>query len=125
MSSQTEYQKEYWSSPENRERKRINAQRLYREHKEFLKKRMRENALRLYYGLTVASYNNMLRKQHGGCAICGRLPGKKQLAVDHDHKTGKVRALLCSQCNQLLGLAAEDPMILRLAALYIEEHNIE
>lgn len=55
------------------------------------------------YGMSVADYNAMLDKQFWLCAICGRCP-KRPLFVDHDHKTGSVRGLLCSDCN--LGLGA-------------------
>lgn len=62
------------------------------------------------YGWTVEEYQQMLESQGGVCAICGKTQTriKKsgevfQLAIDHDHKTGKVRGLLCDICNQLLG----------------------
>ncbi len=52
------------------------------------------------YGLTPAKYRAMLRLQGGTCAICGRPPRSIRLHVDHNHKTGKVRALLCYFCNR-------------------------
>lgn len=62
--------------------------------------------LRTKYGLTVADYERMFAEQGGRCAICGtESPGahKKHFAVDHCHKTGRVRGLLCSPCNTNLG----------------------
>lgn len=62
--------------------------------------------LKTKFGITPEEYDAMLHKQRGKCAIC-RQPEKvvgKSLAVDHDHKTGKVRGLLCGSCNQLLGI---------------------
>ncbi|RPJ39998.1 MAG: hypothetical protein EHM35_00780 [Planctomycetaceae bacterium] len=57
------------------------------------------------YGLTPKQYAEMLLAQNGVCAICGKPPSEdKSLAVDHDHKTGQVRALLCHVCNRQLGL---------------------
>lgn len=53
------------------------------------------------------------------CIICGERQGR-QLAVDHDHKTGAVRGALCSRCNLGLGQFRDDPELLRLAALYLE-----
>lgn len=57
------------------------------------------------YGITEAEYDVMLNAQGGGCAIC-RKPCRsgRQLAVDHDHRSGRVRALLCVVCNQSLGV---------------------
>lgn len=49
--------------------------------------------------LTVAQYDDLLKKQDGKCAICRKPPKRMRLAVDHDHKTGKVRGLLCFYCN--------------------------
>lgn len=49
--------------------------------------------------LTVDDYDLLLKRQGGVCAICGKPPKKTRLAVDHDHKTGKVRGLLCFYCN--------------------------
>jgi hypothetical protein len=58
------------------------------------------------YGLTPAQYDELLRRQGGRCAICRAKPKSKRLAVDHDHKSGAVRGLLCSRCNHdLLGSA--------------------
>ena len=64
------------------------------------------------YGITLEDYNKMLKEQNNRCKICGqeetaksrsRVRPIKKLAVDHDHKTGKVRGLLCHQCNVILG----------------------
>lgn len=83
------------------------------------------------YGITEEGYEQMLQMQGGVCALC-KLPetaydsraGKVlPLAVDHDHVTGAVRALLCKSCNQALGMAKESPELLRRMADYIEEHN--
>jgi Recombination endonuclease VII len=47
-------------------------------------------------------YARLLKAQGGGCAICGAKPKTRRLHVDHDHKTGKVRGLLCHRCNRAL-----------------------
>jgi hypothetical protein len=54
------------------------------------------------YGITIAIYDQMLVSQDNSCAICRKHTSsfKKRLAVDHNHKTGKVRGLLCSYCNK-------------------------
>ena len=52
------------------------------------------------YGITLAQYEAMLEHQSGGCAICERPPAARRLSVDHDHKTGIIRGLLCDYCNR-------------------------
>jgi len=54
------------------------------------------------YGITTECYKEMLEKQGNGCEICGK-KGKKALAIDHNHKTGTVRGLLCNECNLSVG----------------------
>jgi len=67
----------------------------------------------------------MVDDQDGVCAICGEPPGGrwKKLHVDHDHETGRVRALLCVSCNRALGWFRDNPEILRKAIVYLEEHS--
>lgn len=73
------------------------------------------------YGLADGEYEAMLARQYGRCAICNLRPRSKRLAVDHDHRTGRVRGLLCGSCNRrLLGAAHDDPAILRRALAYLE-----
>jgi len=62
----------------------------------------RERYLQKKYGLTLTDYDGMLTRQDGLCAICRKPPKKIRLAVDHDHKTGKVRGLLCGFCNHYI-----------------------
>ncbi len=59
------------------------------------------------YGIPYEEYERMVEALEGRCAICLRLP-KKHLSIDHDHKTGKVRGLLCSGCNAGIGLLRDD-----------------
>lgn len=72
-------------------------------------------------GVTDADYWRMYREQGGRCGICNkRLYSKryKAFAVDHDHKTGKVRGLLCTNCNTGLGLFRDDPDALMRASAW-------
>ena len=82
------------------------------------------------YGITPEGYNAFFEQQSGRCAICGTdKPGGKGrkrnlFAVDHDHDTGKVRALLCSECNVGIGLFRDDPDLLLRAIGYLAKHGI-
>jgi Recombination endonuclease VII len=82
-----------------------------------------DRLLRLY-GISAKRYEELLEHQGRVCALCGgtnvdsRHRGKA-LCVDHDHKTGVIRGLLCHRCNRLLGLAADDPARLVRAARYL------
>jgi hypothetical protein len=73
------------------------------------------------YGITLAQFDSMLAAQNGVCAICrGTNLSGKRLHVDHDHKTGRFRGLLCFKCNGAIGLMADSPSQLRFAAEYLE-----
>lgn len=75
------------------------------------------------YGLTIKSYENLLESQGGRCAICDDLPITTPLAVDHDHTTGQLRALLCGSCNRALGLFKDDYRVVTAAADYIAKYQ--
>lgn len=84
--------------------------------------------LRSKFGISLAEYGQMLLEQNGKCAICSgdethTRGGKvKALAVDHDHSTGEIRGLLCSECNQMLGKAKDNRDILLAAIKYLDKH---
>ena len=82
-------------------------------------KTRRKVHLKKQYGLSLEAYGAKLAKQGGVCVICQR-PKEKRLHVDHNHKTHKLRSLLCGKCNRGLGLYEEDPAALRRAADYLE-----
>jgi hypothetical protein len=87
--------------------------------------RRKERWHKKQFGLTAMRYSEMLAEQDGKCAICGYQPApdKRALAIDHDHKTGKVRSLLCGPCNRGIGQFRERADLLILAAEYLESHN--
>lgn len=77
------------------------------------------------FGLTQDDYLQMLKDQDGKCMICGTdqphpSPRFKNFAVDHDHETGKNRALLCHYCNTGLGHFKDDPDLIRKAIDYLK-----
>jgi len=80
----------------------------------------RERDYRNKYGLSLDDYDRMFESQNEGCAICGGSnPNGKRLFVDHNHKTGAVRGLLCSNCNSALGMLKDSPELCRRAATYL------
>lgn len=87
--------------------------------------RVRANTLRRLYGITPEEYDRLLDQQSGLCAICHkpetmlRLGVQRGLCVDHDHKTGAVRGLLCASCNFAVGRFHDDPELMHSAARYL------
>ena len=78
------------------------------------------------YGITIAQYDKMFEEQGGVCKICGTDDpgkGKGRFAIDHSHKTGKVRGLLCSSCNVGIGHLQDDPSILLSAFNYLKNEE--
>jgi hypothetical protein len=90
-----------------------------REYRSARKEQFREGHLRRTFGITQAYYDALLERQGGGCAICGKPPGKIALHVDHDHETGEIRGLLCVGCNNALGQFHDDPALLDRAIDYV------
>ena len=75
------------------------------------------------YGITLDDYNDMLKKQNNRCHLCGSHNDDTKLYVDHCHKTGKVRGLLCHHCNTALGLLMESPDKIKGLMYYAEKHS--
>ena len=90
-------------------------------NKEKVAAQMREAGLKWMYGITLTEYDDRLKGQSGVCKICGGVnPDGMRLSVDHDHKTGKVRGLLCSSCNSGLARFGDNIERLLKAAIYLE-----
>ena len=82
-------------------------------------------SLKYLYGMTHEDYSRMYNEQLGGCAICGKgIPSTWKIGVhiDHDHNTGKVRGLLCQNCNVGLGNFKENTNTLLSACEYLNCH---
>jgi hypothetical protein len=94
-------------------------------------RRHKNNALKRRYGITIEQYDEMVRLQNNLCAICGQeevavhyTSGKlRPLSVDHNHVTGKVRALLCHRCNAVLGFVEKSPELLQKILKYRDHYN--
>jgi len=89
----------------------------------------REHQLIAKYGIDLEAYDRMWHAQFGLCAICQFPETKtkygvtKRLAVDHNHETGEVRALLCSRCNMGLGLFSDNSETLEAALDYLKAYG--
>ena len=98
----------------DRERRYWKSDSTVRSHKNARLKRM--------YGISIEQYEDMLEKQKGVCYLCGEIPKSKGLAVDHCHKTGKVRGLLCINCNTMLGKFERNPSLLGNMQRYLGDY---
>ncbi len=93
--------------------------------------RFQENNLKFNFDMSLEQYKNISKSQDNVCAIC-RLPetskpqnGRtKNLAVDHCHKTGKIRGLLCGKCNKGIGLLQDNEEILMSAISYLKKSKV-
>ena len=115
---------------ENRKWRRKNRVRLRKSGRESMRswrkanpERRREieraRSLKKNYGISIAAYESLLKRQRGVCAICQKGPHKRRLDVDHDHATGKVRGLLCTNCNNGLGRFLDSTLLLSAAKKYL------
>lgn len=97
------------------------------DNKVVIASKKRDYLLRARYGIDREFYEYLLRKQGGKCAICENVLGTKdghRLAVDHCHKTKKVRGLLCKPCNNAIGLFRENLKIMKNAIKYLASEVI-
>ena len=93
-----------------------------------MKEYSKKYSLKSKYNLTEEDYKELLINQNHKCAICGTDQEEvlnKKLYVDHDHATGKVRELLCHNCNVSLGLLKESIQTLTRAIAYLDKHSIK
>jgi len=75
------------------------------------------------YGLLLEEYNSIKNRQNNLCAICRKKEYEKELSIDHCHKTGKVRGLLCQKCNTAIGLLNDDILLLKKTILYLKNNE--
>jgi len=109
------------------------ARRYQREYRksEHGQQALRNQQLKKMFGITLGIYEAILEYQGGVCAICGKAEtvinsGSKKLqalAVDHCHKTGVIRGLLCSKCNNGLGYFKDSTALLQTAIKYLESRK--
>lgn len=106
----------------NRDKLRELGRKYYRERRKFSPS-IRKYTLKSAHGMTVGQYEEMLSKQGGVCAICyskdTARKDQKHFSVDHCHKTGRIRGLLCNLCNTGLGHFRDSTDILSRAISYL------
>lgn len=93
------------------------------ENTEEFKFKSRNSRLKRDYGISIEDFEKMEKNQNKVCAICKNTESHKtkiHLSVDHNHKTSKVRGLLCHRCNVVLGLIKEDFKILKSIVEYLK-----
>ena len=112
--------KAYLKDPEkHRAKGRAYYHKVKNEDPERHSKKVRSGNLRKY-GLTVPDFEALLLTQKGFCAICKKYLGRgRDMHVDHDHRTGEVRGILCNLCNVGLGAFKDSPQVLMSAARYL------
>lgn len=135
LQSNARLQKRRLEDPEFREKQRLSSAEFFRKNREGILKRMQaaikkqdggyvgKRILRKF-GITFAEYCAMRDQQQNKCAICDREEHTKQrrLAVDHNHQTLEVRALLCHHCNTGLGNFFDNPALLWKAIQYLAKY---
>lgn len=88
-----------------------------------IKKYRKENKLKKRYGISLETYQDMKNTQNNLCAICDSPQEGRELCVDHCHSSGKVRQLLCTRCNLILGRMGDDVGLFERCILYLNTHN--
>lgn len=109
----------YWANREEHSKKT----KEYRSKNRHLERNRR---LIKKYGISIEDFDKMYNSQNGKCATCNKLcpnNSRNGLYVDHNHSNGKLRSLLCSNCNRVLGLIAENKTTLENMIKYLEYHN--
>jgi hypothetical protein len=82
-----------------------------------------------HHGLTLDQYHARVEAQDFLCALCGEEPMPFRgcydgFHIDHDHRTGKIRGLLCAHCNMAVGLLDESPARAERVAVYLRAHGV-
>jgi len=115
------YSQEYHNRPEVKKRSAEWAKDYWK--RMYTPKTKLNERLKNTYDITLAEYEKIVEKQNGVCAICQKANNVKgqRLGVDHDHKTGKIRGLLCNHCNKGISGFRDNPTLLSRAVTYLRK----
>ena len=119
--SYKDYKKKYDVEYRKKHKDKINKRRREAEYTPIRAYQKKISGLKSKFGLSETEYLSMLDEQKGLCLVCG--DSLDNLAVDHCHTTGRVRGLLCKNCNSAIGLLREDVDILENAIIYLKENK--
>ncbi len=124
---------EEWKEVAKKSQKKIRSTDAYKEKKrqyrsqESYKNKRRNNDLLKKFGITIETYQEMLKNQNNVCSICNTVKQENEqtrlLAVDHDHRTGAIRGLLCRRCNVMIGLSDDNVDLLQSAIIYLNKYG--
>jgi len=115
-----EHRKKSYSNPENKKKILQRSSNWYEKNKLNVRKQQVENK----YGIDYEKFLLLVEEQNNECAICSKImSGKREPAIDHDHETGEVRELLCSNCNAAIGLLQDNFKVVEKAAEYLRKHK--
>lgn len=93
------------------------------DNKEQVHHSQRKYSYRRKYNITIEEYDSIFKEQDGVCAICGEPQLNQRLAIDHDHTTGRIRALLCIRCNTWLGQLEKNQELFKKFNEYLIKHR--
>jgi len=113
------YKKEYYKKTADHQRKR--SREYHNDHPNHNK----EYILKSKYGISINDKIEMLKNQNNKCFGCNKSLVETSSNIDHDHKTGKIRGLLCNNCNLTLGLVYDNISILQNLIRYLKRNNNE
>lgn len=92
--------------------------------KDYIDADNRRDHINQRYGISLKTFEDISNAQNNVCKICKKKNTRDRfLQVDHDHKTGKIRSLLCSHCNNGLGCFFDNIEVMKLAIQYLQDHR--
>lgn len=117
------YDPKWWK--QNKKRATELSRKWQKENVNYTKKNSKNQNLKWNYGITLEDFDRMALEQNNTCAICKSDNSQftKSLFVDHCHKTGKIRGLLCKKCNSGIGFLGETVEALQRAIEYLKKHE--
>lgn len=98
----------------------LKTQQWFKDNPEKARNIRRRTRLKSKYGISDEKYEQMFQAQNGKCALCSKSHTRRKLNVDHCHRTGLVRGLLCDKCNLGIGLFDDNPHLLNKVKEYLE-----